>query len=218
MQGKNFQSQGISTVIHSKRRLGLLFLVVAGIGILWPSVTIARVGQWLRKTEPACVERAPNICAVEPPLTTFQVGNDSADLKVKVVGDRLNKLELYFKDEVRTLVVDPSSSYLNYNGRLGFAPKSDNGAFSVRFGPTDDSAQLFAWKKGGPGGAVTLTPSPKVTPRAGEPVVVEWISVKVARIYPACAPNDAFIVRFSNAADVPWQKFNEISQSWDTWN
>ncbi len=207
-----------STVIHFSHRRRIVFSAVLGIGMLWPTVSMADLGRWLRKCEPACAAQAPNAYAVEPPPTTFQVGDDPSDLKVKVGGDRLNKLELYFKDEVRTLVVDPGSSHLNCYGRLGFAPKSDNGAFSVRFGPTDDSAQLFAWKKVGAGGAVTLAPSPKVVLKLGEPVVVEWMSTRIARIYPASTPEVAFIVRFSNEADVPWQKFNENSQSWDTWN
>jgi hypothetical protein len=205
-------------VLHLKRRLGVLFSAVVGVGILWPSVSIADAGRWLRKCEPARATPAPTGCAVELPPTTFQVGDDPADLKVKVVGDRLNRLELYFSDEVRTLVVDRGSSHLNCYGRLGFAPKSDNGAFSVRFGPADESAQLFGWQKGGTGGAVTLTPSPKVTLKVGAPVVVEWMSVRIARIYPAWAPDLVLIVRFSNQANVPWQKFNETSQSWETWN
>ena len=155
-------------------------------------------------------------CYVALPQTSFHVGNEADDLKLKVVGDKFNKLELFFRDEVRTIPFDTACN-LHCNGRLTFAKESDFGAFTVRYGLADDAVQFFAWKKGGPGGAVTLTSSNPITLKPGNTVVVEWITTKTAKLRSGSSPEVTMIVRFSDA-DTPWQRFDEASQTWQLLN
>lgn len=163
-----------------------------------------------------CFLPACQTCYVALPQTSFHVGNDPDDLKLNVVGDKFNKLELFFRDEVRTIPLDTACN-LHCNRRLAFAKESDFGAFSVRYGLADDTVQFFAWKKSGPGGAVTLTSTNPITLKPGNTVVVEWVTTKTAKLRSGSSPEVTMIVRFSDA-DTPWQRFDEASQSWQLLN
>ena len=178
------------------------------------------VTSFYRDCTPGCsnVNSQPSCqsCLGLVPSTSFEIGTNPGDLKIKVVGDQFNKLELYFRDEVRTLSID-SGANLHCNWRISFAKESDLGAFSVRYGAADDIVQLFAWKKGGSGGAVTLAPSTPITLKAGNTVLVEWITTKTAKLRSGSCPEVSMIVRFSDA-DTPWQRFDEATQTWKTLN
>ncbi|MCE9566005.1 MAG: hypothetical protein K8U57_28610 [Planctomycetes bacterium] len=169
----------------------------------------AASAEYLRRSRAYCTTVCPIEHCCAP--STIQVGSQPDDLKIRVSGDRSHRLEIYFRDEVRT-VEFAGSGYLHCAGRIVTAPANEFGTFAVRTGEADDTIQFFAWRKGGDG-AVTLVPSVPLTLERQHPLQVEWISTRTARVAFGNQQKTT-IIRYHDVT-TKWQQFDEMRQNWN---
>lgn len=149
----------------------------------------------------------PPVPTVPTYPTVYRASDDPRDLQVHVVGPAFDKLEIYFHDEMAT---ERFEGQVNLHaGGVLLAPASGLGTFALRYGAGCDTFKVYGWKKG----KAVPDASPPLTLSPGCPVRLEWVTSKVLKATTSDASCPPLYLRFDDA-DVPFQRFDEPTQSW----
>jgi hypothetical protein len=134
---------------------------------------------------------------VAPPPTELETGPDSDDLKVHIVGEYFDTIEVYFKTEYFYRETFPNTSYLQFGNRISLAHKNKFGTFAVLI--ADGSlVKAYGWKSSKEKPETLDIPVEK-----GCEVVMEWVTDRILKVKRGPGLSKSTIVRF-NDADKAW--------------
>jgi hypothetical protein len=137
-------------------------------------------------------------CEVVPP-TRFETGPDSDDLKVFIVGERLDTIEAYFKTEYFYRETFPNTSLLGAH-RIALAKKNKVGTFAVQIGD-GSTVRAYGWRSSQ---EKPLTYDIAVDPSCG--VHMEWVTDRIIKVTHGPGLTKSTVVRFNGpeGADKAW--------------
>jgi hypothetical protein len=145
----------------------------------------------------------PSCCG----YTEYSAGESPNDLKVHVVGDRFDTIEVTFHNEGVDLdqfkrVTFPETLNLHCAGNIVLAPRNPSGTFAVRYGAHLDKVRVYGWRKQ----TITLIDHDlPVDPNY--PVRIQWMTTQIVKVHHGPNQSKELIFQFNSNTDPPsaWQ-------------
>jgi hypothetical protein len=129
-----------------------------------------------------------------PPPSVLAAGPEHADLKIHIVGDYGDTIEVFFRDDLYRETF-PVGSYLQY-GRVILGPSSTHGTFAVCYGPSCDTLKVYGYRTAGTEpvvyGPVQLMP--------GWPVDPQWVTPTILKVRFGPQLSHELILKFTGSA------------------
>lgn len=134
----------------------------------------------------------PNL--VIPKLKSLDVGEESEDLKLRIVGKQSATIEAYFREEYfRHQFLETFD--LGCNEDVVAAKKNELGTFAVRFGKNRDQFQVFGFRKNN---YAKPQSTPIIVLEEGCPIRLEWITSRILKVYYGPAQQKEYVIRFND--------------------
>jgi hypothetical protein len=136
--------------------------------------------------------------------SVFSTGDQPGDLKVQIVGQHADTIEVYFHNQGIDLDQFHRQTYaatenLQFGDNVVLAPKNPSGTFAVRYGYNRDHVTVYGFRKDridflhkdlplDPGYAACLT----------------WITTQILKVQYGPCHSKEMVVRFNGNADQAW--------------